>query len=157
MGLDMYLDKKLRISEYDYDQNDKTLVDKVLKLIEVEDKSENYKHITISVPAIYWRKSNQIHRWFVDNCQGGVDDCREVEVEVKQLENLLNEIQDQLNHKDKITLKPQGGFFFGNTEIDEWYWADLERSKEGLKREIDFQHKEQEKKRYWEFTYQSSW
>ncbi len=28
----------------------------------------------------YWRKANQIHRWFVSNVQGGKDDCGEYAV-----------------------------------------------------------------------------
>lgn len=24
----------------------------------------------------YWRKANQIHKWFVENCQDGVDECQ---------------------------------------------------------------------------------
>ena len=33
----------------------------------------------------YWRKANQIHKWFVDNVQDGVDDCGEYKVTKEQL------------------------------------------------------------------------
>lgn len=36
----------------------------------------------------YWRKSNQIHAWFVDTCQGGNDDCKEYDVSIEQLHQL---------------------------------------------------------------------
>jgi hypothetical protein len=155
MGLDMYLDKSLDISEYD--KNDKTLVDKVMALIGVEDKSGNYRHIEVIVPAIYWRKSNQIHKWFVDNTQDGIDNCQRVDVEIEKLKELLDVVTKQLNNKEKIILKPQSGFFFGGTEIDEWYWKDLEQTEQELKREIEFAEKEKEKKRFWSFTYRASW
>lgn len=151
----MYLDKTIYISEYD--KNDKTLVDKVLSLIGVEDKSGNYKHLDIVVPAIYWRKANQIHKWFVDNCQNGIDKCQTVDVEVDKLKELLKVVQKQLKNKDKIILEPQSGFFFGGTEIDEWYWRNLEGTETELKREIKFAEEELKRKRYWAFTYRSSW
>jgi hypothetical protein len=39
--------------------------------------------------AGYWRKANQIHSWFVNNCQGGVDKCQETLIHKSQLEDLL--------------------------------------------------------------------
>ena len=33
----------------------------------------------------YWRKANQIHRWFVENVQKGIDDCGYYRVSLKQL------------------------------------------------------------------------
>lgn len=34
---------------------------------------------------MYWRKANQIHNWFVQNCQGGVDDCERYVITVADL------------------------------------------------------------------------
>ena len=36
----------------------------------------------------YFRKHNQIHKWFVDNVQDGVDDCGRYVVTVQQIETL---------------------------------------------------------------------
>lgn len=154
MGLDMYLDKELTISEFDAE---KELVDKTYKMLKVTDESGNYKHLSFKLPAIYWRKSNQIHKWFVDNVQGGNDDCGNYHVNVEDLKKLLGVVKAQLDNKEKVILKPQEGFFFGTTAIDEWYWEDLERTKVELEREIDFYEKEQLKKRHWYFEYHSSW
>lgn len=49
----------------------------------------------------YWRKANQIHNWFVENVQGGVDDCASYIVSREQIEELLD-ICVQV--KDSITL-----------------------------------------------------
>jgi hypothetical protein len=30
---------------------------------------------TVRITVAYWRKANAIHKWFVDNCMNGVDEC----------------------------------------------------------------------------------
>ena len=46
----------------------------------------------------YWRKANQIHNWFVENIQDGIDDCeyhREVtEEDLKELLSICEQIKD---------------------------------------------------------------
>jgi hypothetical protein len=47
----------------------------------------------------YWRKANQIHKWFVDNVQGGVDDCGEylvTEDELDELRELCKKLRDEI-------------------------------------------------------------
>jgi hypothetical protein len=39
--------------------------------------------------VMYWRKANQIHKWFVDNVQDGVDDCKEYWVSEEKLQELF--------------------------------------------------------------------
>ena len=34
---------------------------------------------------MYWRKANQIHNWFVKNCQNGVDDCERYAISVNDI------------------------------------------------------------------------
>ena len=38
--------------------------------------------------AIYWRKANAVHKWFVDHVQDGNDDCRPYDVTVERLAEL---------------------------------------------------------------------
>ena len=38
----------------------------------------------------YWRKANQIHAWFVENVQDGIDDCGLYEVYEDDIRELLN-------------------------------------------------------------------
>ncbi len=45
---------------------------------------------------MYWRKSNQIHQWFVENVQGGKDDCAEYSVSFDQLKLLSKTIEPAL-------------------------------------------------------------
>lgn len=105
----------------------------------------------------YWRKSNHIHKWFVDNCQDGVDECQETQVSKEKLEELLVTCMDVLNNKDntylvKKELPTQPGFFFGGTEYDEGYYFDIEDTIKILQKvlaETDFEESV--------IIYQSSW
>ena len=86
----------------------------------------------------YWRKANQIHKWFVDNVQGGEDNCKQYEVSKEQLLELKKICLDILHNKDDKegaleVLPPCAGFFFGatNTESEEfwqYYFEDLENT-----------------------------
>ena len=74
-----------------------------------------------------WRKANAIHKWFVDNVQDGVDDCGDYKVTKEQLielHNVCNDVLADPNLAEQL-LPTQGGFFFGNTDYDDWYYNDL--------------------------------
>jgi len=125
MGLDMYLYKRIGIyAMYEFENINGTV-------FLTKDGAEipiNLKKIsTITEQAAYWRKSNQIHKWFVDNCQNGVDDCGEYEVTLDQLRELVKLCKAVLKDHSKAEelLPTQSGFFFGGTDIDEWYFDDL--------------------------------
>jgi len=47
---------------------------------------------------------------------------------------LLALVNRALAERNPTLLSPQGGFFFGSTDIDEWYWRDLENTKTKLER-----------------------
>ena len=84
-----------------------------------------------SYEAGYWRKANQIHKWFVDNVQGGVDNCGEYLVDIKALERLLELVNEVLQDRDKAKefLPTTNGFFFGDISYDESYFDDLINTK----------------------------
>ena len=86
------------------------------------------------VTACYWRKSNAIHAWFVDTCQDGIDECQRTEVDVEQLAYLIALCEKELADPENAggILTPRSGFFFGNTDIDEWYFMDLRHTVERL-------------------------
>ena len=83
----------------------------------------------------YWRKSNWIHKWFVDNVQNREDDCQEYKVSKEQLLELKGICVELLKTKDKelaqIKLPSCSGFFFGATSENDYkyfwqeYWQDL--------------------------------
>lgn len=124
MGLDMYLTAKRYI--YTFGDDDKDLRD-VLEQLKVNDMPIK----ELSYEAGYWRKANQIHKWFVDNVQGGVDNCGEYLVDIKALERLLELVNEVLRNKDKAKelLPTTNGFFFGDISYDESYFDDLINTK----------------------------
>lgn len=85
----------------------------------------------------YWRKANQIHRWFVENVQEGVDDCKEYYVSFEQLEKLVSICETVLAAKNDTLsaslLPPQQGFFFGSYEFDDWYYENVRNTIDQLK------------------------
>ena len=120
----------------------------------------------------YWRKANEIHNWFVEHVQDGVDDCcYHEEVTKEVLEELLAICQKVLANcelvEGKITngytfdangnkvynfvdgkyvkdpstamelLPTTSGFFFGNTEYDEYYVQDIEDTIEICKKALE--------------------
>lgn len=145
MGLDMYLNAK-RFLWHSEDE----LAGKVGNVFpEIGDA--RIKEITAEL--MYWRKSNAIHKWFVDNVQDGVDECQESWLGAEKLEALLEVIkQVQADHsKAGELLPPQSGFFFGSKDIDQWYWEDLERTKVAIEKILAMDL------RGWDLYYRASW
>lgn len=103
----------------------------------------------------YWRKSNAIHRWFVENVQDGEDDCCYHRPVTKDDLEALFEVCRRVigNHHLAGELLPsQSGFFFGNTEYDEWYFKDIKNTAdlcEELIESFDFKN--------YDLYYVSSW
>ena len=108
---------------------------------------------TLQVQVAYWRKANQIHKWFVDHVQDGKDDCEEYRVTRDQLQLLVDNCKLVLMNKEeaKTLLPRQEGFFFGSYEYDEYYWFDIQDTIEQLEKVLNEYPEE------WDFQYQSSW
>ena len=106
------------------------------------------KIIYIETEGIYWRKANAIHRWFVENVQGGVDDCRVAKVRRDKLGQLLVDI-DKVLKQPKLArriLPTKFACFFGDFTYGKTYFEDLKRTRKELIRllqetkgqEVDF-------------------
>lgn len=164
MGLDMYLEKcNIRAWEYRHMdindiKHDNKLYAELSPYIVKRGKYMVWESLFTEVG--YWRKANAIHRWFVENVQDGVDDCEMYVVEKEALETLLDVCKTVLDaqHKDEFEniamrwLPTQDGFFFGGTDYDNWYIADLEDTINIIEKvlaETDFDNEV--------ITYQSSW
>ncbi len=106
----------------------------LLELTQLTDVATDIYGATVEVTCAYWRKANQIHNWFVTNIQKGEDNCGEYYVPQDKLTELMVICEHALESKDPTLLPPQAGFFFGGTDIDEWYWRDLESTVTQLKR-----------------------
>ena len=147
MGLDMYLHAKKYVEKIDWQKlqadNDLSmdspevvndLFNQIVTTAGLEGVAHSIYGTEVSVTCAYWRKSNQIHKWFVDNVQDGNDNCGEYYVNQTKLVELLNLVNKALAERNPNLLPPQEGFFFGGTDIDEWYWLDLKNTKDKLDR-----------------------
>jgi len=135
MGLDMYLEKRTDVRHWSF-QKEEEQFEVVVKKGGVTYPKINPKNVTTIVEEVgYWRKANQIHRWFVENVQDNVDNCGEYFVPKVKLEELL-ELCQKVKADNSLAgvLLPTGtGFFFGGEEYDEWYFNDIETTIEVLK------------------------
>lgn len=106
----------------------------------------------------YWRKANMVHKWFVDNVQGGEDDCGSYKVDINDLKELLELCKELYKSRDpeqaESLLPTQEGFFFGSYEYDEFYWEDIKETIEQLERIIK---EDEESNIEYVYTYSSSW
>ena len=124
MGLDMYIVGKKYVSKYS-DEKLHTELSELTKGIGI-----NFEPREITFECAYWRKSNQIHKWFVDNVQNGVDNCEEYYVSTDVIAALVDTCKQVLNDRslaDKL-LPTSSGFFFGSNEYDQFYYGDLEHT-----------------------------
>jgi hypothetical protein len=147
MGLDMYLHAKKYVEKIDWTKLDRDndlgmdspevvnpLWNDIVNTSGMSDVATDIYGVHVEVTCAYWRKCNQIHAWFVKNVQGGNDNCGEYYVSHEKLKELLTTCQQALFNKDPNLLPPQEGFFFGGTDIDEWYWREIKDTIKKLKR-----------------------
>ena len=157
MGLDMYMEKRVRL----YKIQDKEWK-KDIRLFS-DDQPKVFKGLEspwLSFEVGYWRKANQIHHWFVENVQGGEDDCKEYRVtyeQLRQLYDLCSQILKEPNEKKRVKLAKdllptQEGFFFGSYDYDSAYFQDLQDTVEILENLFNEEDAEEA-----DYVYSSSW
>ena len=146
MGLDMYLKGKRYLSEYN--EVTKPLKTKVNEALQ----GPGFLPVNqVEAEAMYWRKANAIHDWFVQNCQGGVDECQETAVDRDQLRALLYVCKEVGATKNPNLLPAAQGFFFGNTDYNDYYYDTIAHTAARLELLLSEEYKD------WDFYYQSSW
>lgn len=162
MGLDMYLSVREYVSRIDWSngynnpqeaQRFGEVVDTLgmRDLLEPEGSSGAY----VEIPVMYWRKANAIHGWFVNELANGVDECQPIYLGPDKLRELID-LCDQVteDHSKAGELLPTGaGFFFGSTEYDEYYYADIAHTADRLRYIVN----EMDAKQADTLVYQSSW
>jgi hypothetical protein len=158
MGLDQYLSKKTYVKHWDH-KGDANFTITVTRNGKPVDYIDGRKISYIEEEVGCWRKSNHIHRWFVENIQNGEDDCGDYNVSEEQLEELLNLCKEVMVDPSKAeTLLPtSSGFFFGSTEYDEWYIKDIQYTIEMLESVLESIKVSKENKVYSDIYYSSSW
>ncbi len=148
MGLDMYLRARKYVSDYSYqDGKERDEFEGILSAINLDrdDICEETPSAYVEVGVAYWRKANAVHKWFVDNLADGEDNCQPVYVNRKDLVELHSLVSDTLKIRDRQEANPdealptaedllptEDGFFFGGTEYGDWYWIQLEYTRDRL-------------------------
>ena len=167
MGLDMYLDGVFSKKAYYQEDRSVPMDDPVqsesLKLalasIDFPDYVPldfSYRHFEVRLPIATWRKANQIHNYIVQNFGKGIDDQKSIYLADEHLKQILDVIREVGNDpvKAEKLLPTKDGFFFGSTDIDEYYWQDLAYTRKTLKQILEYQkvqahiYKEAELKEY---------
>lgn len=156
MGLDMYLRARTYFSDGEWrGEKNNQQFEEIIKTAEVEeylDTDNCFRSAYVEVSVGYWRKSNQIHHWFVENIQGGVDECQEALVGREKLVELKENCEQVLESPvlAEQILPVSEGFFFGSTEYDEYYFEDIKDTVKIIDRVLQMPEE-------WDFVYQSSW
>lgn len=161
MGLDMYLNASVTFSEYDAAiVTDPVIKDGIRQSLDIlgslptlPSGFKNQKFFTVEVTLAQWRKSNQIHKWFVDNLQDGRDECQKTYVSRDNIRTLIDLCKQVLADPDnaRILLPTGSGFFFGSTEYDDYYFQDLRQTIDMLTPLLEEEYKQ------CFFSYSSSW
>ncbi len=154
MGLDMYLSARKYIGDWEHSgKEERKQYGAITKALGLNGfRCEGSPHLYVEVGVCYWRKANQIHKWFVDTVQNGQDECQDSYVSREQLQNLLTLAKEVKEKRDPKLLPTQKGFFFGSTEIDEGYWQDIDDTISQLTAVL-----ENPVFKDWDFEYRASW
>ena len=157
MGLDMYLESELFVGgQYEHREAQGECRFSIGGTrhggIKREYEIPLNKISSITGQVGYWRKANAIHNWFVNNVQGGKDECQRSYVTREHLEELRRVCQEVLSDMDQAPdlLPPTAGFFFGSTDIDDWYKQDLQET-------VDIINNALAMPAEYDFYYQASW
>lgn len=150
MGLDMYLNAEVYLSEY---ENDHNALMNAIKQNAIKGLND-YMPEKIIYQLAYWRKANAIHGWFVKNVQQGVDDCGRYYVDIDTLEKLRDACDAALKDKEKgkELLPATQGFFFGEYDYSERYDYEMAETCRIINKIL-----ENPASAKWSITYQSSW
>lgn len=107
MGLDMYLKANVYVSSYNWNSpEEKEVCAKILDAMNLKDfLSEDSPSISVVFTCGYWRKANQIHKWFVDYIQGGTDDCETYSVDREMLTQLRDQCKKVLGSTKLVSGK----------------------------------------------------
>lgn len=118
MGLDMYLSRKSYVQNWDHHKPEQRHEITIRRGGEIRADIQPARISYIIEEVAYWRKANQIHKWFVDNVQGGKDECQESYVTTEQLAALVELCKRVLNSVETVDGElNMGQTFYPNGEV----------------------------------------
>ena len=162
----MYLNVSERISSHDYERTNGIVnytesprYNTVVEAVGMKVKDNIAASVLVEYTAIYWRKANQIHGWFVNKLADGVDECQRIQVTRNNLVDLHHICSQLIDTRStelaNELLPPEQGFFFGGYEIDEYYWQDIEETHKELTELLD--EITEDNQYNYRIEYQASW
>lgn len=84
MGLDMYFNRRTYVGNKYRAKGEQVLIhvpdSQKSATFPIKLKPKTERIDTYIEEIMYWRKANAIHKFFIENCAGGVDDCKEIYV-----------------------------------------------------------------------------
>ncbi len=142
MGLDHGLKQEIYVKNWSYETKENGGKPKH----EVVYNGKKIDAYAILMELFTWRKENHFHKWFVDNVQGGTDECQDSHVSGRNLLELYEvcnkvllimngaikddnirkdfpenpdyfEFKEDINEHIHGLLPRQAGFFFGNSSM----------------------------------------
>lgn len=116
----MYLNKKHYVQNWDHNPPEKKFSFLIKKGGKPVDYIDTNKITYIEEQLAYWRKANQIHKWFIDNCAGGDGDRSTMYVSSEQLKELLDTCKKVLGASELIDGKINNGQQYQNGA-----WVDI--------------------------------
>jgi hypothetical protein len=159
MGLDMYLTAERYFGSY-MNPNERN---RIVEALEGDHPPIQHERpsATVQIDLAYWRKANQVHNWFVENVQGGEDNCQKYFVSIEDLRSLVATCEGLLVKRSLVDaeeeLPTQSGFFFGDTEYGEYYWECVEDTVNQLRPVLDWFDADEKRRMHWDLHYRSSW
>lgn len=126
----MYLEARRFVSGYSHSGSDEQeMFRQIVDSVGMSDAHDE-RFVTVNVNVAYWRKANAIHDWFVKNVQDGEDDCKTYHVpreKLMELEELCRRVVQSGEPEVAAELLPTAsGFFFGDTDYDEYYFQQID-------------------------------
>ena len=121
--------KAKKITNYDFKYS--KMLESVKPLSEVEEWAKNILRWTYAESDAYFRKVNFVYRYFSPKLEN--EACF---VTRYDLEDLIRRCEMVLNNEGAAEelLPTQSGFFFGSTDYDNYYYADVEDCKKQMKK-----------------------
>lgn len=114
MGLDMYLRAEKYVSGYPFrDEEERGEYQRLVEMFDVQEAVDpDTPSVVVKFTVAYWRKANQIHLWFVQNVQGGEDECRPHYVSRGQLKDLREACLRVIGSTELVPGEVENGVIF---------------------------------------------
>ena len=157
MGLDMYLNKRSYVQQWDHNEKNHTVTVRFDGKVRKDIKRKRITYVIEEV--MYWRKANHIHKWFIDRYEV-VDNCEEIRLSIDDLVMLLRDCEKVIANPEQASqiLPSSDGFFFGSTDYDEYYFHQTKETAKELKKLIKEDDESSGKGFYTsDFYYIASW